>query len=56
MTELARVLGRLTSDPDFADRIRRDPATALREFDLDSNELARLERALSISLGLPELE
>ncbi|MBI4883430.1 MAG: hypothetical protein HY826_05185 [Actinobacteria bacterium] len=51
MTGLARVLGRLTADPEFADEIRRDPSTALHDFDLDANEVARLERVLSISIS-----
>lgn len=50
MTELARVFERLTSDQEFADEIRRDPAKALREFDLDAHELTRLERALGLSI------
>lgn len=51
MTALADVFERLTADPSFADDIRRNPAEALREFDLDASELIRLERALGSPLS-----
>lgn len=50
MTALADVFARLISDPAFADAIRRNPAEALRAFNLDASELSRLEAALDISV------
>lgn len=51
MTALADVFARLTSDPSFADAIRRNPVEALRAFNLDAGELRRLELALDASLN-----
>lgn len=50
MTALAEVFARLTSDPAFADEIRRDPSAALGPFGLDASEFSRLELALGSSL------
>lgn len=50
MSALAEVFARLISDPSFADDIRRNPVEALRSFDLDAGELARLESALGVVL------
>jgi len=52
MTSLADVFARLTSDPSFADSIRRNPVEALHEYDLDAGELSRLELAIGAPLSV----
>jgi|CXWL01.1.fsa_nt_gi hypothetical protein len=54
MTALAEVFERLASDPSFADQVRSDPATALREFKLSPGELRRIEQAIDASFPTPD--
>jgi hypothetical protein len=47
MDDLAVVVRRLHSDPQFADAVRRDPAGALHPFELDDDALRIVERLLA---------
>lgn len=49
MADIDAVFARLTNDSGFADALRTDPATALREYRLSADDLTRLEQALSPS-------
>ncbi len=45
---LADVFARLTADPHFADEIRRQPADALRGYQLSSDDLRRISAAVDV--------
>lgn len=51
MAGLDIVMARVANDATFADALRTDPATALRGYQLDASELARLEQALGTATG-----
>jgi hypothetical protein len=46
MSGLAEVFARLSNDPAFGDLLRHDPVQALRGYELDIEDLQRLEAAL----------
>ena len=46
MAGLEDVLQRVANDRSFADAVRSDPTNALRGYQLDPSELARLERVV----------
>jgi hypothetical protein len=53
MSALAEVFERLASDPSFADEVRGDPTTALREFNLSPGDLCRIEQAIDACFPPP---
>jgi len=56
MAGLDEVMARVANDPLFADAVRTDPTNALRGYQLDPSELARLERAVGAApAGSPTL-
>jgi hypothetical protein len=55
MSDLAVVFDRLTNEADFADALRRDPVAALSPYELSTDELRRLERALNASVSLSDV-
>ncbi|MEQ1700700.1 MAG: hypothetical protein ABMA25_11350 [Ilumatobacteraceae bacterium] len=46
MAGLDIVMARVANDATFADALRTDPTAALRGYQLDASELARLEHAI----------
>ncbi len=55
MASLDLVFARLANEPGFADRLRNDPATALRGLDLSLDDLRRLEQFLLERIDLSSL-
>lgn len=55
MASLDLVFARLANEPGFADRLRNDPATALRGLDLSLDDLRRIEQFLVERLDLSSL-
>ena len=53
MAGLDDALARIANDPAWADAVRIQPQEALRGYDLDPQELGRLEHALGINPGPP---
>ncbi|MFN8024672.1 MAG: hypothetical protein U0Q03_24295 [Acidimicrobiales bacterium] len=55
MAELRRVLTRLASDAAFADEVRERPEVALRGYQLDDDELRRLEAIVAGDVSIDRL-
>ena len=53
MAGLDDALARIANDPAWADAVRTQPQEALRGYDLDPQDLGRLEHALGINPGPP---
>lgn len=53
MSGLDEVLARIANDPTWADAVRTNPTDALRGYDLDPDELSRLEHAMGTNPGPP---